>query len=54
MTVVDGGETWQDVRPPGSDELMFRDVEASDAVIAVVLAIGSGEASRVHRTIDGG
>lgn len=33
---------------------MFRDVEASDADTAVVLAIGEGEASRVYRTTDGG
>ena len=51
---TDGGQTWQDVRPPGSEGLMFRDVEASDADTAVVLAIGAGEASRVYRTTDGG
>lgn len=51
---TDGGETWQDVRPPGSDGLMFRDVEASDADTAVVLAIGPGEASRVYKTTDAG
>lgn len=51
---TDGGQTWQDVRPPGSEGLMFRDVEASDADTAVVLAIGEGEASRVYRTTDGG
>ena len=51
---TDGGETWQDVRPPDSDGLMFRDVEARDADTAVVLAIGPGEASRVYRTTDGG
>ena len=51
---TDGGQTWQDVRPPGSEGLMFRDVEASDADTAVVLAIGEGEAPRVYRTTDGG
>lgn len=51
---TDGGGTWQDVRPPGSDGLMFRDVEARDDDTAVVLAIGPGEASRVYRTTDGG
>lgn len=51
---TDGGQTWEDVRPPGSDGLMFRDVEARDARTAVVLAIGPGEASRIYRTTDGG
>ena len=51
---TDGGDTWQDVRPPGSEGLNFRDVEATDADTAVVLAIGEGEASRVYRTTDGG
>lgn len=51
---TDGGDTWEDVRPPGSEGLNFRDVEATDADTAVVLAIGEGEASRVYRTTDGG
>ena len=43
-------------RQPGhrGDGLNFRDVEASSADVAVVLAIGNGEASRVYRTTDGG
>lgn len=51
---TDGGRTWQDVSPPGSDGLMFRDVEADSARTASVLAIGPGEASRIYRTTDGG
>ncbi|GAB3763481.1 photosystem II stability/assembly factor-like uncharacterized protein [Nocardioides ginsengisegetis] len=51
---TDGGRSWQDVSPPGSDGLMFRDVEARGDDEAVVLAIGPGDASRIYRTTDGG
>lgn len=51
---TDAGSTWQDVSPPGSTGLNFRDVEAKDARTASVLAIGEGEASRIYRTTDGG
>ena len=51
---TDGGRTWQNVSPPDSDGLMFRDVEARSARSAVVLAIGEGGASRIYRTDDGG
>ena len=51
---TDGGDTWEDVSPPGGTGLNFRDVEARDARTATVLAIGEGEASRMYRTTDGG
>ena len=51
---TDGGETWQDVSPPGTAGLSLRDVEARDADTAVVLSIGEGAASRIWRTTDGG
>ncbi len=51
---VDGGRTWQDVSPPGSEGLLFRDVEAQDAWRASVLAIGEGDASRIYTTFNGG
>lgn len=51
---TDGGDTWENVGPPDSEGLMFRDVEARSARTAVVLAIGPGEASRIYRTTDGG
>lgn len=51
---TDGGATWQDVSPPDTGGLMFRDVEARSAEVALVLAIGPGEASRIYRTTDGG
>src|SRR3954453_22666318 len=54
LRTVDGGRTWQDVSPPGSAGLLFRDVEAQDARRASVLAIGAGTASRIYTTADGG
>jgi photosystem II stability/assembly factor-like uncharacterized protein len=51
---TDGGRTWKDVSPPHTDGLLFRDVEARSASSAVILAIGSGDASRIYRTSDGG
>ena len=51
---TDGGRTWDDVTPPGTDGLSIRDVEARGRSTAVVLSIGPGEDSRVFRTTDGG
>ncbi len=51
---TDGGRSWDDVSPPATEGLLFRDVEARSAKSAVVLAIGPGEASRIYRTTDGG
>jgi photosystem II stability/assembly factor-like uncharacterized protein len=51
---TDGGASWQDVSPPDSEGLLFRDVEARSAKTALVLSIGPGEASRIYRTTDGG
>jgi photosystem II stability/assembly factor-like uncharacterized protein len=54
LRTTDGGRTWQDVSPPGSAGLLFRDVEARDARRASVLSIGEGAASRIYTTTDGG
>jgi photosystem II stability/assembly factor-like uncharacterized protein len=51
---TDGGRTWKDVSPPDTGGLLFRDVEARSGRVAVVLAIGAGDASRIYRTTDGG
>jgi photosystem II stability/assembly factor-like uncharacterized protein len=54
LRTTDAGATWQDVSPPGSAGLLFRDVEAFSARRASVLAIGTGEASRIYTTTDAG
>jgi photosystem II stability/assembly factor-like uncharacterized protein len=52
---TDGGTTWEDVSPPDSTaDTLYRDVEATDADHALVLAIGVGEDSKILRTSDGG
>jgi photosystem II stability/assembly factor-like uncharacterized protein len=54
LRTVDRGATWQNVTPPNTATLLFRDVEAFDAQNAVILAIGPGDTSRVYVTSDGG
>ncbi|WP_156325998.1 WD40/YVTN/BNR-like repeat-containing protein [Nonomuraea sp. SBT364] len=54
LRTVDGGRSWENVSPPGTQALQFRDVEAFDARRAVVLSIGAGADSRIYRTEDGG
>ncbi|SFO99940.1 Uncharacterized protein SAMN05421810_101642 [Amycolatopsis arida] len=54
LRTVDGGRSWQQVAPPATDTLQFRDIEAFDENTAVVLSIGEGEQSRIYRTSDGG
>ena len=54
LRTTDGGATWQNVSPPDSEGLLFRDVEAQSAYRASVLSIGEGDASRIYTTFDGG
>lgn len=39
---------------PGAEKLDFRDVEAFGESTADLLSAGPGDASRIHKTIDGG
>lgn len=50
----DGGERWQRVPAPAGDSLQYRDVHAFAWNSAVLLSAGSGPASRIYRTDDGG
>jgi photosystem II stability/assembly factor-like uncharacterized protein len=54
LRTADGGVTWQTLRIPGAEKLDFRDVDAVSEQSAYVLSIGSGEASRIYKTIDSG
>jgi photosystem II stability/assembly factor-like uncharacterized protein len=52
---TDRGATWQDVSPPGSAGLQFRDIEAFDADDAVAMSIGDNASDfRIYVTHDGG
>ena len=55
MRTTDRGATWQDVTPPGSTGLQFRDIEAFDAADAVAMSIGNNPTDfRMYVTHDGG
>jgi photosystem II stability/assembly factor-like uncharacterized protein len=54
LRTVDRGATWQQVGPPGTSTLQFRDIEAFDADHAVILSIGPGTDSRIYVTSDAG
>ena len=51
---VDGGATWEIGVVPEAETLQFRDVHAVSADTAYLLAAGTGDASRVYKTTDGG
>jgi photosystem II stability/assembly factor-like uncharacterized protein len=50
----DGGATWQQLTIPGAEQLDFRDIDAVSEDAAFVLSIGSGESSRIYKTVDAG
>lgn len=54
LRTSDAGATWTAVAPPQAAGLDLRDVEATSASHAVVLASGMGSASRILLTDDGG
>jgi photosystem II stability/assembly factor-like uncharacterized protein len=55
MRTTDRGTTWQDVSPPGTAGLQFRDIEAFDANSAVTMSIGANPTDfRMYVTHDGG
>jgi photosystem II stability/assembly factor-like uncharacterized protein len=54
LRTEDGGETWMSGVVPGADSLQFRDVYAVNALTAWLLSAGTGDASRIYRTADGG
>ncbi len=55
LRTVDAGQTWQQVGPPGTSSLQFRDIEAFDADHAVILSLGDNtDDFRVYVTSDGG
>jgi photosystem II stability/assembly factor-like uncharacterized protein len=55
LRTTDRGASWQDVSPPGSTGLQFRDIEAFSAERAVLMSIGAAPTDfRLYVTSDGG
>ncbi len=53
LRTTDSGATWQKLTVT-TDVLDFRDIDAIDERTAFVLSIGTGQASRIYKTIDAG
>jgi photosystem II stability/assembly factor-like uncharacterized protein len=51
---VDGGESWVAAVMPDAEGLQFRDVHAVDAQTAYLMSAGTGDASRIYKTTNGG
>jgi photosystem II stability/assembly factor-like uncharacterized protein len=54
LLTTNGGEKWLAATVPGAEGLDFRDVAAFSARSAYLLSSGTGNASRVYKTSDGG
>jgi photosystem II stability/assembly factor-like uncharacterized protein len=55
LRTTDRGATWEQVGPPGTEALQFRDIEAFDATHAAVMSIGeTTDAFRIYVTADAG
>lgn len=54
LRTEDGGVTWTRVDVPAGDSLQYRDVHAFSYSEAAILSAGTGPASRIYRTGDGG
>jgi photosystem II stability/assembly factor-like uncharacterized protein len=55
LRTTDRGVTWEEVGPPGTEDLQFRDIEAFDADHAVIMSIGANPGDfRTYATADGG
>jgi photosystem II stability/assembly factor-like uncharacterized protein len=54
LRTEDGGYEWQScAMPPGAEKLDFRGVWAWDDNTAMVMSSGTGDASRIYKTVDG-
>jgi photosystem II stability/assembly factor-like uncharacterized protein len=54
LRTTDGGRTWRPRPVAGAETLDFRDIDALSERVAYALSIGSGAASRIYNTRDGG
>ena len=55
LRTTNGGTTWQQVGPPGTQALQFRDIDAFDADHAVIMSVGDNPTDfRIYVTANGG
>jgi photosystem II stability/assembly factor-like uncharacterized protein len=54
LVTHDGGATWRASKVPGAEALDFRGIRALDARTVYLMSAGSGDKSRIYKTIDGG
>jgi photosystem II stability/assembly factor-like uncharacterized protein len=54
LRTTNGGNSWQTLKVPGAEALDFRAIRAFDDKTAFIMSVGSGESSRIYKTIDGG
>jgi len=54
LRTTDSGANWRAGVVPGAERLDFRDLHAVDARTVYLMSIGSGEQSRIYKTLDAG
>jgi photosystem II stability/assembly factor-like uncharacterized protein len=54
LRTENGGKAWSRLPVPDGEKLDFRDIDAVSGDTAYALSIGSGEASRIYKTVDAG
>lgn len=54
VVTTDGGQHWRRGVVPGARDLEFRDVQGVSANVAYLMSAGTGAASRIYKTTDGG
>jgi photosystem II stability/assembly factor-like uncharacterized protein len=50
----DAGKTWEQLSVAGGEKLDFRGIQAIDANTAYLMSIGTGDSSRIYKTMDAG
>jgi photosystem II stability/assembly factor-like uncharacterized protein len=54
LRTSDGGATWTAAKVPGAESLDFRGIRAIDARTVYLMSSGSGDKSRIYKTVNGG
>jgi photosystem II stability/assembly factor-like uncharacterized protein len=54
LRTTDGGTTWTAAKVPGAESLDFRGIRAIDERTVFLMSAGSGDKSRIYKTIDAG